>query len=160
MGQKCKKDYYPNLDHCFNLWMCLLILSCPHTFLRMSISFTVASLISWISCGVILSDGVMSMIFTAYSWDVRLSTQRRTTLLTPLKMRKHSSLVIYSFDGFLLSSEVCNCAAGLKEHMFVCFSQEFQQQSLGCNVPYSNSFFPHACFLHWIVLIVPNSNTV
>lgn len=59
----------------------------PQTFLRMSISLTVASLISSISWAVILSEGVMSMIFTAYSCEVRLSTQRRTTLLTPLGAR-------------------------------------------------------------------------
>lgn len=61
------------------------MLSCPHTFFKMSISFTVASLTSSISSWVILSEGVMSMIFTAYSWEVRLLMQRRTTLLTPLR---------------------------------------------------------------------------
>lgn len=69
----------------------LLMFSCPHTILRMSISFVVAFLISSISSGLILSDGVMSMILTAYSWVVRLSMQRRTTLLTPLQ-HKHNQI--------------------------------------------------------------------
>lgn len=67
----------------------ILMLFCPDTLRRMSISFTVACWISCISWGVILSDGVMSIIFTAYSWLVRLSTHRRTTLLTPLE-KKHT----------------------------------------------------------------------
>lgn len=60
------------------------MLGCPETFRRMSTSFSVASRSSCISLELKLPPPVMSMILTAYSWQVGLWIQRLTTLLTPL----------------------------------------------------------------------------
>lgn len=65
-----------------------LMLGCPDTLRRMSTSFCVASRSSCTSWELKLPPPVMSMIFTAYSWQVGLWMQRLTTLLTPLGVQR------------------------------------------------------------------------
>lgn len=85
------------------------MLGCPETFCRMSTSFSVASRSSCISLELKLPPPVMSMILTAYSWQVGLWIQRLTTLLTPLWAENR-----WPWDPTLQGSPLLKAVQGLE----------------------------------------------